>query len=130
MTVLKQYNTTTSAWEPIVSGVKGSAGDWSTAQTVTPKTSSYTVTNSDAGSIIVMSNSSVAVTITIDTGTALAVGQKIDFIGLGNAGTITFVASGVSIYATPGLKFRAVGSAATLVCIISGVYVLMGDLVA
>lgn len=125
MTVLKQYNTTTSQWEPIVSGV---AGDWSSAQTVTPKTSSYVVANSDAGSIIVMSNGGTTVTITINAATALAVGQKIDFIGLGNAGTITFVASGVSIYATPGLKFRAVGSAATLVCIISGVYVLMGDL--
>ena len=113
-----------------IKGPAGPAGDWSSAQTVSPKTSSYTVTSSDAGSIIVMSNSSVAVTITIDTGTALAVGQKIDFIGLGNAGTITFVASGVSIYATPGLKFRAVGSAATLVCIIPNVYVLMGDLIA
>ncbi len=97
-------------------------------QIVLPKTNSYIVANSDKGKLAVMNNGAVAVTITVNSATAFAVGQRTDFIGVGNAATVTFVASGVSIFSTPGLKLRASGSAATLICIISGVYVLVGDL--
>lgn len=127
MTVIKQYNTGTSQWEPIVSGVQGPAGDWSTAQVINAQTgTTYTVLNSDVGKIVTFSNTS-AQTITINTVTALTAGQKIDFLNL-NTGVVTFVGSGVTLNATPGLKFRARYSAATLVCITTNNYVLMGDL--
>ena len=63
----------------------------------------------------------------MDTSTAFPVGQRVDFIGLGT-GSITFVATGVTIYASPGLKLRSQYSGASLICIISGIYVLIGDL--
>lgn len=124
MTVIKQYNTGTSQWEPIVSGV---AGDWSSAQAINAQTgTTYAVLNSDKGKIVTFSNTG-AQTITINTATALTVGQKIDFLNL-NTGVVTFVGTGVTLNATPGLKFRARYSAATLVCITTDNYVLMGDL--
>ena len=136
MTVIKEYNTSTGLWEPIVSGVQGpagptgpagAAGDWSSAQTVNPVTTGpYTVLNSDAGKVVCWSGSG-ATTFTIDTATSLAVGQKIDFINL-TTGVLTFAGSGVTLSGTPGLKTRAQYSAATLICVISGIYVLIGDL--
>ena len=110
-------------------GPAGANGDWSSAQVINAQTgTTYAVLNSDVGKIVTFSNTG-AQTITINGTTALTAGQKIDFLNL-NTGVVTFVGSGVTVTATPGLKFRARYSAATLVCISSGVYVLMGDLIA
>lgn len=97
------------------------------SQIVDPKPTSYTVLSSDIGELIVMNNLTNVVTITVDTSTAFPVGQRVDFVGLGT-GSVTFVASGVTIYASPGLKLRGQYSGASLICIISGIYVLIGDL--
>jgi hypothetical protein len=109
-------------------GPTGPAGDWASAQAINTQTgTTYTVLNSDKGKIVTFNNAG-AQTITIDTATALSVGQKIDFLNLGT-GVVTFVGSSVTLNATPGLKFRARYSAATLVCVGTNDYVLMGDLI-
>ena len=66
---------------------------------------------------------------TVNTSTALTVGQRIDIVQMG-AGQTTVVATGVTINATPTLKLRAQYSAATLICTASNTYVLAGDLAA
>jgi hypothetical protein len=73
-----------------------------------------------------LSNAS-AITVTVNGTTALSAGQAIDLLQIG-AGQVTVVASGVTVNATPGLKFRARYSAATLFCVGSNDYVLIGDL--
>jgi hypothetical protein len=106
-----------------------SAGDWSSAQTINAQTgTTYTVVNSDKGKIVTFSNTS-AQTITVNANTALAAGEKIDFINL-NTGIVTFVGSGATINSTPGLKLRTQWSSATLVGRGSDLYVLIGDTIA
>jgi hypothetical protein len=76
--------------------------------------------------MVTLSNAS-AITVTVNGTTALSAGQAIDLLQIG-AGQVTVVASGVTVNATPGLKFRARYSAATLFCVGSNDYVLIGDL--
>ena len=122
---LQLWNGTT--WTQFL-GPPGPAGDWSLPQEINTQTgTSYTVLNSDKGKIVTLNNSS-GQTVTINTATALTTGQKIDFLNLG-AGIVVFSGSGVTLNATPGLRFRARYSAATLVCISTDNYVLMGDLI-
>lgn len=128
MTVIKQYNTGTSTWEPIVSGVQGPAGSWSSPQTIVQMANPYTISNSNIGSICILNDAGV---VTINTAIGMTAGQKIDFISLAASGTVvSFAASGVGLFATPGLKLRTQYSAATLICLTSTLYVLMGDLIA
>lgn len=65
--------------------------------------------------------------ITVDGSLNLTVGQRIDLARLGT-GTVTVVASGATVNATPGLKLRAQYSAATLICTGTDIYLLVGDL--
>jgi hypothetical protein len=110
-------------------GLLASKGDWASAQTINAQTgTTYIVANSDKGKIVTFSNTS-AQTITVNATTALAAGEKIDFINL-NTGVVTFVGSGATINATPGLKLRTQWSSATLVGRGSNLYVLIGDTIA
>jgi hypothetical protein len=68
-----------------------------------------------------------AITVTVNTSLGLVAGQSIDFLHLGGS-TVTIVASGVTVNATPGLKLRTTYSSATLFCIGANSYVLIGDL--
>ena len=148
MTVIKQYNSSTLAWDTIIvgapgptgatgatgstgatgaTGAAGSNGDWSTAQTIRTVTgTSDTPASSDAGKIVELQSAS-ATTVTINTALALTAGQRIDFVQYG-AGQVTFTISGATIKATPGYKTRAQYSAVTLVCRSSNDYYLFGDL--
>ena len=101
-------------------------GTFSSSQTVCFETSSRSIVAGDAG-VILASNSSSSMTFTVDTSTALSVGQAVSIIRYGS-GSLTIVASGVTVNATPGLILRAQHSGATLVCLSSGVYALIGDL--
>lgn len=109
-------------------GATGSQGDFTLAQTVNSKNSSYTLVNSDAGRIILM-DSSTAQTVTINGSLDLSIGQRIDIIQTG-AGQVTFSASSATVNGTPGLKTRARYSGATVVCTGTDIYVVIGDLVA
>lgn len=87
----------------------------------------YTALNSDIGKLVIMNTISDS-DFTITTTTGLATGQRIDFANLSNV-NVSFVAgSGVTIYSTPGLKFRARYSAASLICLFANAYLLIGDL--
>jgi len=109
-------------------GSTGATGTFAVAQTIDNKTASYTAVGGDVGKIITMTVAS-GNNFTVNTTTALTVGQRIDIIQMG-AGQTTVVATGVTISATPTLKLRAQYSAATLICTASNTYVLAGDLAA
>ena len=109
-------------------GSTGATGTFAVAQTIDNKTASYTAVGGDVGKIITMTVAS-GNNFTVNTSTALTVGQRIDIIQMG-AGQTTVVATGVTISATPTLKLRAQYSAATLICTASNTYVLAGDLAA
>ena len=127
------YSTTVEAWNLQAqtvtgpTGLTGPAGGWTTGQVVNAQTvTAYTVPNSDNGKLVTLSNVS-AISVTVNTSTALLAGQRIDFAQTG-VGQVTFVASSVTINATPGLKTRARYSAVSLICTASNVYLLIGDL--
>ena len=109
-------------------GSTGATGTFAVAQTIDNKTASYTAVGGDVGKIITMTVAS-GNNFTVNTTTALTVGQRIDIIQMG-AGQTTVVATGVTVSATPTLKLRAQYSAATLICTASNTYVLAGDLAA
>lgn len=128
------YRTAIPGWEldtPTISGPTGPTGpqgDWGSAQIINTQTgTTYTLLNSDTGKLVTLSNTSL-VTVTVNTATALAAGQRIDMARLGSGG-VTVSASGVTINGTPGLSFRAQYSSATLICLSSNNYLLVGDLV-
>jgi hypothetical protein len=107
-------------------GPTGPQGNWSVSQTVNNKTASYTLLTADVGKLITMSVAG-SNNLTVNGSLDLAVGQRIDLAQLG-AGQTTVVASGATVNATPGLKFRAQYSAATLICTGTDTYLLVGDL--
>lgn len=107
---------TGSAWSDLVA---------SRAQTVTDKSSNYSILAGDAYSLIRSTGS--AITITIDN--VLTVGQRIDFAQYGS-GQVTFAAgSGVTLNSADGnLKTAKQYAGATVECVASGVYWLVGNL--
>jgi len=110
-------------------GSQGAAGDWTTAQTVstpTITTNAYAVVSGDNGKILLLNNSSTAMTLNVNTGIGLSAGQRIDMVQTGS-GQVT-VAGTATTNATPGKKFRAQYSAATLICTSTNNYILVGDL--
>jgi hypothetical protein len=92
---------------------------------------SYTTVLGDASKLVTLNNAA-AITLTIPTNTnvAYAVGTKIDFAQIG-AGQVTVAGdSGVTVNATPTLKFRAQYSAATCIKTATDTWLLVGDLAA
>lgn len=108
-------------------GSQGASGDWSTLQTINTQTNSYTIVSSDVGKLVTL-NSTGALSVSVNTGTVIGTGARIDLLNL-NSGTIT-VGGTATVNGTPTLKLRAQYSAATLICIGSNSYVLVGDLAA
>lgn len=91
----------------------------------------YTPVLTDAGKLITLNNAG-AITLTVPPSASVgyANGTSIDMVQIG-AGQVTVVGgSGVTVNATPGLKFRAQYSAATLIEITSDNWILVGDLAA
>jgi hypothetical protein len=151
MTVIKQYNTVTSQWETIVSGVQGATGatgpagatgptgatgatgatgpegGFASTQTVNTQTgTTYPLVSGDLGKMVTLNNAS-PVTVTVGTSLGFTAGQSIDLLSLG-AGLVTVAAGGATLAGTPGLKLRTQYSAASLFCIGTNSYVLIGDL--
>lgn len=116
----------------IPTGATGAQGSWAQAQPSRAWTTSTTLTNADAGYLVLLDG-----TANINVGTALnlAVGQRIDFVVTnGTAPTISATSPAV-LNGTPTTKFRTQFSAATLLCTATGTagantYVLVGDLAA
>lgn len=107
-------------------GLQGPSGQWDTAQIINAQTASYAIATSDAGKLVTI-NSATTANVTIPAGLSLSAGQRIDIVQLG-AGQVSIVASGTTVSATPGLKFRAQYSAVTIICLASNTYVAVGDL--
>jgi hypothetical protein len=108
-------------------GPAGTPGDWATLQTINTQTSSYTIVSSDVGKLVSL-NSSGALSLTVNTGTVIGTGGRIDLLQFG-AGQVT-VGGTATINGTPTLKLRTQYSAATLICVASNSFVLVGDLAA
>jgi hypothetical protein len=82
----------------------------------------------DKNKLILLTASSGSVNVILSSGSFFEVGTRIDFAWIGSATSVSFADGGVTINATPGLKFRARYSVASLVCIDSGTFLLVGDL--
>jgi hypothetical protein len=95
---------------------------------VLPKTTSYSVTTSDANSILVMNNSG-SVTVTLPT-VFNTIGQSVTIIRGASAGAVAITGTGVfSTGATSGSPtLRAVGSVATAIYLGSSSWVVTGDI--
>ena len=89
----------------------------------------YTPVIGDASKLVTLSNASaITLTIPANSSVAYAVGTKIDFAQIG-AGQVTVAgAGGVTVNATPGLKFRAQYSAATCIKTATDTWIVVGDL--
>lgn len=89
----------------------------------------YTLVLTDAGKLITLSNAAaIALTVPLASSVGYAIGTSIDMVQIG-AGQVTVAGTGgVTVNATPGLKFRAQYSAATLLKIAADTWILVGDL--
>ena len=83
----------------------------------------------DNGKLVTLNNSSaISFTVPLNSSVAYATGAQINLLQLG-AGQVTVAGDvGVTVYGTPGLKFRAQYSAATLIKIDTNTWLLTGDL--
>lgn len=124
MTIIKNYNATTSQWEAVLVGQEG---DWSIPQFSRTVNSSYTLTPSDAGYLINVSASTPSI-VRVTQHLNLLPGQRIDILREG-LGKVVFEPDGVVINNYPNLSLRAQWSMATLLCISPDVYTVYGDLV-
>lgn len=97
----------------------------------TAKTTDYTITLSDHTSFVRMSSAS-ALTLTVPTNatTAFPIGSTVTIIQEGTGQVTVAGDSGVTVFATPGLKIRDQYSTASLLKIDTDTWLLAGDLVA
>lgn len=107
-------------------GLPGNDGDWSSPQASDTKTSSYTLTASDAGKTIVMNlESNADLTVPADEFTA---GQSVEVLDIG-AGRTTYVAgSGMTLNGTPSLVSRDQYSGQAIRFLSATSAVVIGDL--
>jgi len=90
---------------------------------------SKTITTADTGHLIIINNSS-AITVTINSSSFAADGEKVDFIQFGN-GQISFNPSGVNLYSVgTRRKTTTQYSPVSLIRITATDYMLLGDLTA
>jgi hypothetical protein len=140
MTVLRQYNSGTSTWDPVISGVQGVQGvqgvngqQFSSINTQTG--TSYTPVLSDATIFITLNNAS-AISFTIPTNASVAypVGTQLNIIQLG-AGQVTISAvtsgtttinSAAATSASP--KLRVQYSSASAIKIATDSWCVVGDI--
>lgn len=104
----------------------------STALTINGQTgTTYTIALTDANNVLVELSNANAITVTVplNSTTAFPVGSQINLLQTG-AGQVTVAGAtaGVTVNATPGLKFRAQWSQASLIKRSTDGWVLVGDL--
>lgn len=116
--------------ENIASFQYWSGADWldlivTPVQTVSNKSSNYTILATDESALIRSTGSAITITIA----NVLSVGQRVDFAQYGS-GQITFAAgAGVTLNSADGnLKTAKQYAGATVECVASGVYWLVGNL--
>lgn len=91
----------------------------------------YTLVLADAAKMVTLSNAAaITTTVPPNSSVAFPVGTSIDLAQIG-AGQVTVAqGSGVTVNATPGLKFRAQYAGATIVKTGTDAWLLFGDLAA
>lgn len=103
----------------------------STALTINSQTgTTYTLVLTDANNTLVECSNASAITVTVPLNSSVAfpTGAQINILQTG-AGQVTIAgAVGVTVNATPGLKFRAQWSQASLIKRSTDGWVLVGDL--
>ena len=125
------YSTATTTWNLQTQTITGPSGGWNTSQTLRSITGATdTPTSSDLGKLLLINTTSGVVTITINSSLGLTAGERIDFMWVGAASSVTFSASSTIVNGSPGLNLYGRYSAATLVCTASNTYVLVGNLIA
>lgn len=139
MTVIKEFSG--GSWNTIVvgaagatggAGPQGTAGDWSSGQTIKDvSTSTYQIDPTDKGKLLRFTGTA-ACAVTVPSGLNFSPGQRVDLLSWGQTtgNQVTVAGSGTTIRATPTLKLRTTYSAATLICISGDTFVLVGDLAA
>jgi hypothetical protein len=91
----------------------------------------YTLSQTDSGKIVELSNSAgCVVTIPTNATAPLPVGTQINLLQTSSGQVTVAAAGGVTVNANPGLKIRAQWGFATLIKRSSDVWVLVGDLTA
>lgn len=137
----KTWTFTDGKWALLVStmgvagptGPTGPTGGWSTSQTTRSLTTGAdSPTTSDNGKLVLINTSSGSVGITLDSAVlSLSAGQRIDFVWLGAATSVSFsVANSASlVFAGLATSLRTRYSAATVLCVATNSYVLVGDLI-
>lgn len=95
-------------------------------------TSTYTLQASDASKLLTLANTAVTTTVNVpnDSTYTFPTGTQINFMVMGAVGAKFSAATGVTIYSTPGLAFRAQYSMATLIKLSPNAWVATGDLTA
>ena len=136
----KTWTFTDGKWGLLVStmgvagptGATGPSGGWSTLQvTRILTTGTDSPTTSDNGKLILINTASGSVVITIDSSVlSLSAGQRVDFVWLGEATSVTFASAGSAavVFAGSSSTLRTRYSAATLLCTGTNTYVLVGDI--
>jgi hypothetical protein len=116
----------------LATALNADGGFASATQSINAQTgTTYTLVLGDAQKMVTLSNgSAIALTVPLNASVAFAVGTRIDLAQIG-AGQVTVAGDGgVTVNATPGLKFRAQYSGATLLKLATDTWLLVGDLAA
>lgn len=114
----------------LATALNANGGFASATQSINAQTgTTYTLVLGDAQKMVTLSNgSAIALTVPLNASVAFAVGTRIDLAQIG-AGQVTVAGDGgVTVNATPGLKFRAQYSGATLLKLATDTWLLVGDL--
>jgi hypothetical protein len=98
---------------------------------INTQTASYTLTLSDAGTMVIMNvGSANNLTVPLNSSVAFAIGTQIPILQLGSGQTTVVATGGVTVASTPGLKLRTQFSSAMLIKIASDTWLLSGDIIA
>lgn len=112
------------------SSVTGPAGSFGDPQSISDKTSSYTLTAGDEGKLLTFAaaTGTLYVTVPNSSSVSFATGVHVDVARLGVAALVATGATGVTVNGTPSTTFRDTYSAGTLVCLGGNTWLLVGDM--
>ena len=111
------------------SSVTGPAGSFGEPQTISPKTSDYTLQLSDAGVLLTCGGTTGSISVAVPSNGVVAwtAGTHIDLARTGAATVAVTGATGVAVNSSIGRNLRAQHSAATLIYLGDNVWLLAGD---
>lgn len=92
------------------------------------KSASYSIGPTDRDSLIYFDTTSSSLTVTVDTGSLVNIGDQVTVMRYG-VNSLTIVAGTATLRSTPGLVLRARYSAATIIKVTATEYLVSGDVV-